>query len=79
MKLQISKAMFGNDMFGRLLYLLVSKNIILIFFFQYPLLPEPCFVHSDESLHESKKPVFHFLKEKTDDSSPSNVNAVITD
>ena len=29
MELQISKAMFGSDMFGRLLYLSVSKNIDL--------------------------------------------------
>ena len=46
-------------------------------FFQCPLLPEPCFVHSDESLRE--KPVIHFLKEKIDYSSPSNVNTVIAD
>ena len=42
-------------------------------------MPEPCFVHSDESLRESKKPVIHFLKEKIDYSSPSNVNTVIAD
>ena len=70
-----------NDMFGCLLYLSVRKNIDLNIVFQYPLLPEPpCFINPDGSLRESKKSsVIHFLKEKIDYSSPSNVNTVIAD
>ena len=70
-----------RDIFGRLLYLSVRKNIDLNIVFQYPLLPQPpCFVHSDESSRESKKSsVTYFLKEKIDCSSHSNLNTVITD
>ena len=68
-------------MFGRLFELSVRKNIDFNIVFQYPLLPEPpCFVHSDESLCESKKSsVIHFLKDLIDHSSLSNVNTVIAD
>ena len=73
--------MFGSDVFGRLLYLSVRKNIDLDIVFQYPLLPEPpCFLHSDKKLRESRKSsVIHCLKEKLDYSSPTNVNSAIAD
>ena len=59
----------------------VRKNIGLVIAFQYPPLPEPpCFTQSGESLRESNRSsVIHFLKEKIDYNSPSNVNTVIAD
>ena len=74
LKLQISKAMFGSDSFGRLFYLSVRKNTDLNIVFLYL----PCFVHPDESFCESKKSI-HFLKKTIDYSSPLNVNTVIAD
>ena len=66
-------------MFGKLLYLSVRKNIDLNIIFQYLLLPQPpCFVHPHGSMRENKKlSVIHFLNEKIDYKSLSNVNTII--
>ena len=66
-------------MFGKLLYLSVRKNIDLNIIFQYLLLPQPpCFVHPDGLMRENKKlSVIHFLNEKIDYKSLSNVNTII--
>ena len=66
-------------MFGKLLYLSVRKNIDLNIIFQYLLLPQPpCFVHPHGLMRENKKlSVIHFLNEKIDYKSLSNVNTII--
>ena len=70
-----------RDMFGRLLYLAVKKQVNLDVVFLYPLLPEPsCFVHPDGALRESNKDtVFHLMESKVKESSPPVVDTIIAD
>ena len=68
-----------RDMFGRLLFLSIQRQIDIRSVFQYPLLPEPvCFAHPDGSIRNSpKSKVFHFLKTKVTSTPPTPVKTVI--
>ena len=69
------------DMFGRLFYLAVRKEMDLNTAFLYPILPEPpCFAYSDGSLKETKKAsVLHLMKGNINSSIPGGVNVAIAD
>lgn len=68
-----------RDMFGRLLFLSIQRQINIKSVFQYPLLPEPvCFAHPDGFIRDSpKSKVFHFLKTKVTSTPPTTVKTVI--
>ena len=60
----ILQAKGTRDMFGRLLFLSVKREIDRNKVFQFPLLPEPpCIAHPDGSLRDSpKSKVYHMLR-----------------
>ena len=64
-----------RDMFGRLLFLSIQRQIDIRSVFQYPLLPEQvCFARPDGSIRNSpKSKVFHFLKTKVTSTPPTTV------
>ena len=61
---KIQQTKVTRDIFGRLLFLLITEKIDVKRIFAYPLVPEPpCFCHPDGSLRESpKSKVFQYLK-----------------
>ena len=70
-----------RDMFGRLLFLSLQRQIDIKSVFQYPLIPEPvCLAHPDGSIRDSpKSKVFHFLKTKVTSTPPTTMKTVIVD
>ena len=68
-----------QDMFMRLFYLSLRKEIDLNTAFHYSILPKPpCFAHPDRSLRGSKKaPVLHLMKGSINSSIPGDVNVAI--
>ena len=70
-----------RDMFGRLLFLSIQRQIDIRSVFQYPLLPEQvCFARPDGSIRNSpKSKVFHFLRTKVTSTPPTPVKTVIVD
>ena len=78
---KIQQAKGTRDIFGRLLFLAITKQIDVKRIFAYPLAPEPpCFCHPDGSLRDSpKSKVFQYLKGLVQSDSPPNVQTVIAD
>ena len=78
---KIQKAKGTRDIFGRLLFLAITKQIDVKRIFAYPLAPEPpCFCHPDGSLRDSpKSKVFQYLKGLVQSDSSPNVETVIAD
>ena len=77
----IQQAKGTRDMFGRLLFLSMKREIDMNKIFQFPLLPEPpCYAHPDGSLRDSpKSKIYHMLKDSIQSASPPNVNTAIAD
>ena len=77
----ILQAKGTRDMFGRLLFLSVKREIDMNKVFQFPLLPEPpCFAHPDGSLRDSpKSKVYHMLRNSIQSVSPPTINTAVAD
>ena len=79
--LKIQQAKGTRDVFGRLLFLAVTKQIDVKRISAYPLEPEPpCFCDTDGSLRDSpKSKVLQYLKGLMQSDSSPNVETVIAD
>ena len=70
-----------RDLFGRLLFLAVTRNISIEKVFEFPLLPElPCFSHPDGAMCQSdKSTVFDYIIQNFITTSPNSTQAVVSD
>ena len=78
---KIQQAKGTLDIFGRLLFLSITKKVDVKRIFAYPLVPKPtCFYHPDGRLRDSpKSKMFQYLKDLLQSDSPPNVEIVIPD
>ena len=78
---KIQHATGTRDIFGRLLFLVITKQIDIKRIFAYPLVPEPpCLCHTNGLLRDSpKSKVFQYLKGLVQLDSLPNVETVIAD
>ena len=70
-----------RDLFGRLLFLAVTRNISIEKVFEFPLLPEPpCFCHPDGAMCQSdKSTVFDYITQNFTSTSPNSTQTVAAD
>ena len=70
-----------RDLFGRLLFLAVTRNISIEKVFEFPLLPElPGFSHPDGAMCQSdKSTVFDYIIQNFITTSPNSTQAVVSD
>ena len=70
-----------RDIFGRLLYLVVTNGMNLEKIFEYPILPQPpCFTHPDGNARSTNKAaIHHYIVKDQNFQSPNNVETVVID